>query len=87
MIEPGRAGAWQDESDAASDLAVAALLGVAALDGAAANVEINLAALNHHGRRAELVERLAAARAAARTGRAGGGRRGPDGGSPHGAVD
>jgi formiminotetrahydrofolate cyclodeaminase len=48
--------------NAASDLAVAALFAVAALDGAAANVEINLAALKDERVRAELAERLEAAR-------------------------
>src|SRR3954468_7096257 len=48
---------------AVSDLAVAALFGVAGLDGAAANVEINVSALKDEGRIAELSERLTAARA------------------------
>ena len=47
---------------AVSDLAVAALLGVAALDGAAANVEINLASLHDERRKAALAGRLASAR-------------------------
>jgi formiminotetrahydrofolate cyclodeaminase len=51
---------------AVSDLAVAALLGVAGLDGAAANVEINVSALKDRGRIAELSGRLAAARAGRR---------------------
>ena len=49
--------------NAASDLAVAAMLGVAALDGAAANVEVNLASLKDERVRAEVAERLSKARA------------------------
>jgi methenyltetrahydrofolate cyclohydrolase len=48
--------------NAASDLAVAALLGVAALDGAAANVEVNLASLKDEQAKGEIAERLARAR-------------------------
>ncbi|HZO26216.1 MAG TPA: cyclodeaminase/cyclohydrolase family protein [Chloroflexota bacterium] len=48
--------------NAASDLAVAALLGVAALDGAAANVEINLVSLKDEPAKAEIADRLAKAR-------------------------
>ena len=48
--------------NAASDLAVAALLGSAAVDSAAANVEINLATLKDETRRTDLGQRLAAAR-------------------------
>jgi formiminotetrahydrofolate cyclodeaminase len=53
-------------ANAASDLAVAALLGVAALDGAAANVEINLASLKDEAARSSIAERLAKARAGRR---------------------
>ena len=48
--------------NAASDLAGAALLGVAALDGAAANVEVNLSSLNDERVKAQLAERLASVR-------------------------
>ena len=48
--------------NAASDLAVAALLGVAALDGAAANVEVNLASLKDEQARSVIAERLSSAR-------------------------
>jgi formiminotetrahydrofolate cyclodeaminase len=51
---------------AVSDLAVAALLGIAGLDGAAANVEVNLSALKDVGRVSELSGRLAAVRAGRR---------------------
>lgn len=50
----------------ASDLAVAALLGVAGLDGCAANVEINVSALRDEGRKSELASRLAATQAGRR---------------------
>src|SRR5215207_9601084 len=53
-------------TNVASDLAVAALLGVAGLDGCAANVEINLATLKDEGRKSELATRLAAAQAGRR---------------------
>ena len=52
--------------NAASDLAVAALLGVAGLDGAAANVEINLSSLKDEAVKGPLADRLAAARAGRR---------------------
>lgn len=49
--------------NAASDLAVAALLAGAALDGAAANVEVNLTSLTDDPTRAQLGARLATVRA------------------------
>jgi formiminotetrahydrofolate cyclodeaminase len=62
VIDEAERALGKTNPNAASDLAVAALLGVAALDGAAANVEINLSSLKDEGVRAELAERLAAAR-------------------------
>ena len=53
-------------TNVASDLAVAALLGVAGLDGCATNVEVNLATLKDEGRKSELGTRLAAAHAGRR---------------------
>ena len=52
--------------NAASDLAVAALLAVAAMDGAAANVEINLSSLKDEEERSRIAERLANARSGRR---------------------
>jgi methenyltetrahydrofolate cyclohydrolase len=51
--------------NAASDLAVAALLGVAAVDGAAANVDVNLSALTDR----ETIDRIAKRLVTARAGR------------------
>jgi formiminotetrahydrofolate cyclodeaminase len=51
---------------AVSDLAVAASLGLAAIDGAAANVEINLASLADETVRSAIAKRLEAARAGRR---------------------
>jgi methenyltetrahydrofolate cyclohydrolase len=51
--------------NAASDLAVAALLGLAAVDGAAANVDVNLSALTDR----ETIDRIAKRLATARAGR------------------
>ena len=56
----------QTNPNAASDLAVAALLGVAAVDGAAANVEVNLGALKDTTQRDTLAVRLDAARSGRR---------------------
>ena len=66
VIELAERALGKTNPNAVSDLAVAALLGVAALDGAAANVEINLATLKDEERRIELAERLARARAGRR---------------------
>jgi len=66
VIELAERGLGKTNPNAASDLSVAALLGLAALDGAAANVEINLASLHDERRKAELADRLAAAGAGRR---------------------
>jgi methenyltetrahydrofolate cyclohydrolase len=60
VIELAERAIGKTNVNAASDLAVAALLGVAALDGAAANVEINLASLKDATVRDDLARRLAA---------------------------
>jgi methenyltetrahydrofolate cyclohydrolase len=66
VIDLAEQGLGKTNPNAASDLAVAALLGVAAVDGAAANVEINLGTLKDEKERARLAERLEAARAGRR---------------------
>ena len=62
VIELAERALGKTNRNVASDLAVAAILGIAAVDGAAANVEINLSALKDEARKAEVSERLAAAR-------------------------
>jgi methenyltetrahydrofolate cyclohydrolase len=52
--------------NAASDLAVGALLGLAAIDGAAANVETNLGSIKDEAQKAAIASRLASARAGRR---------------------
>jgi formiminotetrahydrofolate cyclodeaminase len=66
VVELAERALGKTNTNVASDLAVAALLGVAGMDGAAANVEINLAALKDEGRKAELAGRLAKARSGRR---------------------
>ena len=66
VVELAERAIGKTNANVASDLAVAALLGLAGVDGAAANVEINLAALKDEGRKAELAGRLAAARSGRR---------------------
>lgn len=66
VIDLAERALGKTNAHAVSDLAVAALFGVAGLDGAAANVEINLSALKDDGRIAELSGRLEAARAGRR---------------------
>ena len=66
LIELAERALGKMNPNAASDLAVAALLGVAALDGAAANVEINLASLKDEEQRSRIAARLTQARAGRR---------------------
>jgi methenyltetrahydrofolate cyclohydrolase len=66
VIELAEQALGKTNPNAASDLAVAALLGMAALDGAAANVEINLSSLRDEEERSRIAERLANARAGRR---------------------
>ena len=62
LIDLAEQALGKTNPNAVSDLAVAALLGVAALDGAAANVEINLSSLEDEQERTRIAERLASAR-------------------------
>jgi len=62
VIELAERALGKTNPNAASDLAVAALLGVAALDGAAANVEVNLASLKDERAKTEIGARLENAR-------------------------
>jgi formiminotetrahydrofolate cyclodeaminase len=62
VIEQAERAVGKTNVNAASDLAVAGLLGTAALDGAAANVEINLASLKDDAAREQIAGRLSAAR-------------------------
>jgi formiminotetrahydrofolate cyclodeaminase len=62
VIDLAERALGKTNANAVSDLAVAALLGSAAVDGAAANVEINLSSLKDEQQRSELATRLAAAR-------------------------
>lgn len=66
VIDQAERAVGKTNLNAASDLAVAALLGVAGLDGAAANVEINLGTLKDDTRRQQLAGRLAEIRAGKR---------------------
>ena len=66
LIELAEQALGKTNPNAVSDLAVAALLGVAALDGAAANVEINLSSLKDEEQRTRIAERLANARSGRR---------------------
>jgi formiminotetrahydrofolate cyclodeaminase len=58
VIELAEQAVGKTNVNAASDLAVAAMLGSAAMDGAAANVEVNLSTLKDEARRAALTARL-----------------------------
>jgi len=62
VIELAEQAVGKTNVNAASDLAVAAMLGSAGMDGAAANVETNLSTLKDEGRRSSLAVRLKAAR-------------------------
>jgi methenyltetrahydrofolate cyclohydrolase len=66
VVELAERAIGKTNTNVASDLAVAAMLGVAGVDGCAANVEINLATLKDEGRKAELTTRLSAAQAGRR---------------------
>jgi len=62
VIDLAAQAVGKTNANAASDLAVAALLAAAAVEGAAANVEINLSTLKDERRQATLRERLELAR-------------------------
>ncbi|MCC7368242.1 MAG: cyclodeaminase/cyclohydrolase family protein [Chloroflexi bacterium] len=66
VVDQAERAVGKTNVNAASDLAVAALLGVAAMDGAAANVEINLGTLKDETQRQTLADRLAEIRAGRR---------------------
>ncbi len=66
VVELAEQALGKTNPNAASDLAVAALLGAAALDGAAANVEVNLSSLKDEEERSRIAERLANVRAGRR---------------------
>jgi formiminotetrahydrofolate cyclodeaminase len=66
VIELAQQALGKTNPNAASDLAVAALLGVAGMDGAAANVEINLASLKDEQAKSEIGARLQTARSGRR---------------------
>jgi formiminotetrahydrofolate cyclodeaminase len=66
VIELAEQALGRTNPNAASDLAVAALLAAAAMDGAAANVEVNLSSLRDGEERARIAQRLANARAGRR---------------------
>lgn len=66
VVELAERALGKTNTNVASDLAVAALLGVAGLDGCAANVATNLATLKDEDRKSTLAGRLAAAQAGRR---------------------